>query len=429
MKQQSIFDCLYPSYRIDKPIRLIELFAGVGSQAMALRDLGANFEHHRVIEIDPFAIKSYNAIHGTAFELLDITQIHGDDLEVKDKDCYEYIMTYSYPCQDVSNAGKQKGMTKGSGTRSALLWEVERILKELNETASLPQVLLMENVPDVLNAKNIKDFNAWYAFLESLGYQSYYKLLNAKDYGVPQSRNRCFMVSVLGEYSYTFPKSIPLKKRLKDVLESCVDEKYYINDEVARKFANKDDISKTIRTSGRSSLDRHSWDVIQIGNCMSTANRDNPNQGRVYSIEGLSPTLCAMQGGNRQPMVLQNGHGFNKGGLKEICPTITTGAFQENNFVAEPVCLNSKVSGKQPSVQDRIYDTDAISTAITTSFMPSIYDQRIRKLTPLECWRLMDYSDEDFYKAKAVNSNTQLYKQAGNGIVKAALMAIFKEMI
>lgn len=390
MKQQSIFDCLYPLYRIKKPIRLIELFAGIGSQAMALRDLGANFEQYRVVEIDPFALKSYNAIHGTNFKPIDITQLHGDDLGIFDKKRYEYIMTYSFPCQDLSKAGKQAGMSRGSTTRSGLLWEVERILKELNETDSLPQVLLMENVPDVIGSKNIRDFNEWYAFLESIGYQSYYKLLNAKNYGVPQNRNRCFMISILGNYSYTFPRPIPLEKRLKDLLEAEVDERYYISDEIAYKFAIKSDISKTIRTSGRSSLDRHSWDIVQIGNCMPTKTRDNPNQGRVYATEGLSPTLSTTQGGNRQPMIIQNGHGFNKGGVKEICPTISASAFCENNFVC---------------------------------------DHRIRRLTPLECWRLMDYTDEDFYKAQAVNSNRQLYKQAGNGIVKAVLMAIFKEMI
>lgn len=390
VNQTSIFDCLYPAYRISKPIRLIELFAGIGSQAMALRDLNAGFEHYRVVEMDPFAIKSYNAIHGTNFKQIDITQLHGNDLGIFDKKRYEYIMTYSFPCQDLSKAGKQAGMPRGSTTRSGLLWEVERILKELNGTDSLPQVLLMENVPDVIGTKNIKDFNEWYAFLESIGYQSYYKLLNAKNYGVPQNRNRCFMISILGNYSYTFPRPIPLEKRLKDLLEAEVDERYYISDEIAYKFAIKSDISKTIRTSGRSSLDRHSWDIVQIGNCMPTKTRDNPNQGRVYATEGLSPTLSTTQGGNRQPMIIQNGHGFNKGGVKEICPTISASAFCENNFVC---------------------------------------DHRIRRLTPLECWRLMDYTDEDFYKAQAVNSNRQLYKQAGNGIVKAVLMAIFKEMI
>ena len=214
MNQMNMFEYTMPLFKITKPVRLIELFAGIGSQAMALRDIGVNFEHHRAIEIDPFAIKSYNAIHGTSFESNDITKLHGDDLGITSKDQYEYIMTYSFPCQDLSKAGKQAGMSKNSGTRSGLLWEVERILKELNDTDSLPQVLLMENVPDVIGTKNINDFNEWYAFLESMGYQSYYKLLNAWDYGVPQNRNRCFMISVLGNYNYTFPYPVPLEKRL-----------------------------------------------------------------------------------------------------------------------------------------------------------------------------------------------------------------------
>ena len=117
MTQPDIFTFLHPPYRITKPIRLIELFAGVGSQAMALRDIGANFIHHRVVEIDRFAIKSYNAIHGTDFEPTDITQLHGDDLGIIERDRYEYIMTYSYPCQDVSVAGKQRGMEKGKRKR------------------------------------------------------------------------------------------------------------------------------------------------------------------------------------------------------------------------------------------------------------------------------------------------------------------------
>lgn len=125
----NLFD--FPAVKIDKKIRLIELFAGIGSQAMALRDIGAAFEHHRVIEFDKYAMKAYNAIHGTSFEPTDICTVHGADLGITAKDKYSYIMTYSFPCQDLSVAGKQKGMAKGSGTRSGLLWEVERILSEL----------------------------------------------------------------------------------------------------------------------------------------------------------------------------------------------------------------------------------------------------------------------------------------------------------
>jgi len=388
MTQTDIFGYLYPDYKITKPIRLIELFAGVGTQAMALRDLGADFVHHRVVEMDPFAIKSYNAIHGTSFVPTGIATVSALDLKITDTDRYEYIMTYSFPCQDLSKAGKQKGMSKGNGTRSGLLWEVERLLKELNETDSLPQVLLMENVPDVIGTKNIKDFNEWYSFLESIGYQSYYKLLNAKDYGVPQNRNRCFMVSALGDYNYTFPKPVPLKKRLRDVLEIEVDEKYCLSDEYVERLLQRNkeqkdkgnghifkpktenDMSNAITTRQRGSSD--DTYVIQIGNCVQSKTRENPQAGRVHATKGIAPTLNCMEGGNRQPMILQNSQGFKL-------------------FVGS--------------------------------------DQRIRKLTPLECWRLMDYTDDDFRKAQAVNSDTQLYKQAGNGIVKAVLTAIFKELI
>ena len=223
-------------FKIKKPIRLIELFAGVGSQAMALRDIGADFEHYKVVEFDKYAIKSYNAIHGTDFEPMDITKIIGSDLGISDTDKYCYIMTYSFPCQDLSVAGKQKGMTKGSGTRSGLLWEVERLL---NEVENLPQVLLMENVPQVHSKANMPDFQKWIDFLESKGYSNYWQNLNAKNYGVAQNRNRCFMVSILGDYTYDFPNPIPLEKTMKDYLEDEVDGKYYINNEKAQKLIQK----------------------------------------------------------------------------------------------------------------------------------------------------------------------------------------------
>ena len=219
--------------QINKPIRLIELFAGIGSQAMALRDLGVKFEHYRVVEFDKYAIKSYNAIHGTNFPTTDITNIHGDDLGIVDTDSYYYLLTYSFPCQDLSLAGKQAGMTKGSGTRSGLLWEVERLL---NETENLPQILLMENVPQVHNKKNMADFHKWIEFLENKGYSNFWQDLNAKNYGVVQNRNRCFMVSILGDYIFEFPNPIELNKTMKDYLEDVVEEKYYIKNEKAQKL-------------------------------------------------------------------------------------------------------------------------------------------------------------------------------------------------
>lgn len=237
MTQMNLFDYLREPISITKPIRLIELFAGYGSQAMALKRIGARFEHYRVVEFDKYAIASYNAVHGTRFPTMDITKVHADDLNIVDTDKYCYMMTYSFPCTDLSVAGKQLGMSKGSGTRSGLLWEVERILTEIRDrNGELPQILFMENVPQVHSQDNMPDFRKWIDLLESIGYTNYYKDLNAKNYGVAQNRERCFMFSFLGEYNYHFPQPIPLKKKLKDYLEDNVDEKYYINNEKAQKL-------------------------------------------------------------------------------------------------------------------------------------------------------------------------------------------------
>ena len=225
-EQMSIWDGTTP-LKIDKPIRLIELFAGIGAQAKALERLGVPFEHYRICEFDKYAVTSYNAIHGTNFGTSDIRNITGADLGIVDTDKYCYIMTYSFPCTDLSLAGKQQGMSKGTGTRSGLLWEVERLLKELTE---LPQILLMENVPQVIGQKNIADFAEWIAFLDTLGYASKWAVLNATDFNVPQNRERCYMVSWLGDHSYFFPQGTGCKRALKDVLEKNVDEKYYLSD-------------------------------------------------------------------------------------------------------------------------------------------------------------------------------------------------------
>lgn len=204
---------------------------------MALKRIGAKFEHYRVVEFDKYAIASYNAVHGTNFPTMDITKVHADDMAIEDTKHFTYLLTYSFPCTDLSVAGKQAGMSKGSGTRSGLLWEVERILTEIRDSnGELPQILFMENVPQVHSQDNMPDFRKWLDFLESLGYTNYYQDLNAKNYGIAQNRERCFMFSFLGEYNYHFPQPIPLKKKLKDYLEDNVDEKYYINNEKADKL-------------------------------------------------------------------------------------------------------------------------------------------------------------------------------------------------
>lgn len=231
-EQLGLFDEEYPEYKISNKIRLIELFAGISAQSMALKRLGVDFERYRAVEFDEFAMKSYNAICGTDFKPTDIRDIHAADLGITERDKYTYIMTYSFPCTDLSLAGRQAGMSRDSGTRSGLLWEVERLLKECGD--NLPQVLVMENVIQVHSEKNLPDFEEWIQFLRSKGYSNFYGDLNAKDFGVPQNRDRCFMVSMLGKYDFKFPKPIPLEKVINDVLEEDVPEKFFIRNEKAQ---------------------------------------------------------------------------------------------------------------------------------------------------------------------------------------------------
>lgn len=223
-----IFSLLLPKYTINKnkKIRLISLFSGYDSQKLAFNYLGIDVEHYRAIEFDKYAMQSLNEIHNTNFETKDITKVSADELGIVDTENITYLLTYSFPCTDLSLAGKRAGMDRESGTRSGLLWEVERLLKETKEK---PQILIMENVPQVLSAKGWRE---WNVFLEKLGYSNYAQVLNAKCFGIPQNRERCFMVSILGEYSYEFPKSFESKDRLKDFLENNVDEKYCLSEKM-----------------------------------------------------------------------------------------------------------------------------------------------------------------------------------------------------
>lgn len=285
---------LYPTYKFTKPIRLIELFAGYGSQALALKYLGVPFEHWKICEWAVKSIQAYKDMHfpdetvenemtkqemieflfekgissnynepmtrkqverlsetqlrtickniEITHNLVNIQQVKGKDLCIKDTNEFTYLLTYSFPCQDLSLAGERKGMSDSS-TRSGMLWEVERILTECKELGSMPEVLLMENVPQVHGEGNIEDFNKWQLRLEELGYKNYWKDMIATDYGIPQTRNRTFMVSILGDYNYTFPQPFKLKKRLKDFLEQNVSKKYYLSEKRIKNFS-RDEVGK-----------------------------------------------------------------------------------------------------------------------------------------------------------------------------------------
>lgn len=186
-------------------LRVVELFAGIGAQASALERLGIPFES-TVCEINKQAYKVYCAIHGDTPNLWDITKVeHLPDCD---------LLTYSPPCQDISIAGSQKGLKEGSGTRSSLFWEVLRLLRDCKYRNKLPPVLIMENVDAIVNNDNLPHLNRFIIELNTLGYESSYSLMNAKDYGIPQNRNRFFMVSTLDKGHFVFPEPMPLEKCL-----------------------------------------------------------------------------------------------------------------------------------------------------------------------------------------------------------------------
>lgn len=483
MNQTSIFDFMYLKYKITKPIRLIEFFAGYGSQSLALKYLGIEFEHWKICEWAVKSIQAYKDIHfsddnedyGDIFtknalqeclyswgissnynepmtkeqinklsehqirqihnnicatnNLVNIQQVHVEDLEITDTDKYTYLLTYSFPCQDLSLAGKGKGMSDTS-TRSGMLWEVERILSECKELGAMPEVLLMENVPQVHGANNVDDFNKWQLRLEELGYKNYFQDLIATDYGIPQTRNRCFMVSILGDYSYTFPKPIPLELKLKDLLEDEVDEKYYLSDKMI-KYITKNGKVKS----------KNNFDVIDSYNKKITNNNvsgcivagQGRNQGSMLIIKNATKKgyLEATVGDGIDISSRMEHH---RGTVqKEKSQTLTTSCEVGTIVNTKPKVIagigNKCNNDTQYHQQNRIYD-DNVAISVTTAFNPYYKDNlRIRKLTPKECFRLMGVKDEDFEKIAKNQSDSSLYHLAGDSIVVNVLMAIFKEMM
>lgn len=205
-------------------MKVLELFGGIGACSKALTRLGIDFEIVDYVEIDKYAVKSFNAIHGTNFEPQDITNW--------DKDIQVDLIMHGSPCQSFSIAGKQEGGDKDSGTQSSLMYETIRIVEKLK-----PKFVLWENVKNLLSKNHIHNFNNYLEELNRLGYNNYYKVLNAKDYGIPQNRERVFTVSIrkdIDKGSFCFPEKQELKLRVQDLLEDHVDNKYYLNDELLK---------------------------------------------------------------------------------------------------------------------------------------------------------------------------------------------------
>ena len=300
-------------------MKLLSLFSGIGAFEKALDNLGVPFELVGFSEIDKYASASYCAIHGVDANknLGDITKIDENKLP-KDID----LVTYGFPCQDISLAGKQKGLFNddGSQTRSGLFFEALRIIE-----AAKPKVAIAENVKNLVGKKFNAQFQAVLASLDAAGYNNYWQVLNAKDYGIPQNRERVFIVSIRKDIDtgrFEFPKPFPLEKRLKDVLEEVVDAKYYLSDKMIAGFSKHndnhtqkgtgfiwkpktaDDIANCLRANASLCPTDNSIALRQVAQLYP--NSGNPQAGRIYDADGISPTMDSCSGGNRMPKIIES---------------------------------------------------------------------------------------------------------------------------
>ena len=492
MAQISLFDGSQ-RFVFRKPIRLIEFFAGYGSQSSALDELGIRYEHWKICEWAVKSIQAYKDNHfgdikidyskelskETIWEkltelgisanynmpltygqikrmgekecrkiynnikitnnLVNIQSVKGKDLEITDTDIYDYVLTYSFPCQDLSKAGKGAGMAKDSGTRSGLLWEVERILDECNELGNLPQVLLMENVPDVIGTNNVTHFADWLAKLEKLGYHCYWQVLNAKDFGIPQNRDRCFMVSVLGDYYYTFPQTYPLIHKLPNILEQQVDEKFYLS----RKALQGKLDTKFRTTSFEGCLPQ------EDGCCRTLCARDYKDPKCVVEIgeplacelrcdEGIRTFKDNIMGTLRTVDGCGDKHIIEPTLKEQLCnKLIESGLLKEGMVINHSYTngLNGKNPNSRVKLEDYIESDNGICNTLTTRpdvlgiAVEDLKNLRIRKLTPKECFRLMGIRDEAYKRIAKHQSRASLYHLAGDSIVVPVLVAIFGQFI
>lgn len=395
--------------------KVLSLFSGIGAFEKALKNIGVDYDLVGYSEIDKYASKSYAAIHNVdeSMNLGDITKINEKELP-KDID----LITYGYPCQDISLAGKQKGLFNedGSKTRSGLFFDALRIIEEIQ-----PRVAIAENVKNLVGKKFKPQFDIILDSLDKAGYNNYWQVLNAKDYGIPQNRERVFIVSIRKDIDngFEFPKAVPLQLRLKDMLDDEVDEKYYLSKEQIDRINNSNFMQEKKRLQEKDYVDTLlardykdpkcvAVEPKRIGGLFDTGTSKH-QAGSIWDKECISPTIDTMQGGYRQPLV-----------------TIDDNV--SNDEIKINVIGNHSPSGHDAS---RIVDENGLAPTVKENHgtvTATIQNYRIRKLTPKECWKLMGFDDEDFEKAEKVNSNTQLYKQAGNSIVVDVLENIFIEL-
>lgn len=410
------------NYKIKKKTRLIELFGGIGAQAKALEVLGVDFEHYRLCEIDKNSVASYNAIHNTDFIPQDITKWHAIDMGVVDTDIYEYIMTWSWPCQSNSVAGKGEGFKKGSGTKSSIVWEVERLLKECENK---PQVLVMENVCQCRTGKNKADFETVCKNLEDMGYKHFLFDLNAKEYNIAQSRKRCFMVSLLGDYDYKIPETIPLVYKVREYFEIDVDESFYIPKEKSEPLI-------------RDLVERGELEEVDIFD--NTLGFDG--KPRLYSE--YSPTIRASRAGLKavepfsQIVAMRGRYKANphlriaglpteqrlEANMRGVSNCLTT--VQKDSMVLENYIIYDDYNSNIRKDQDTLGTiTTNIGNKALRNGTKLIVGYALRNLTPKETMRIMGFDDADYYKMERVSTKTKIYRQSGNSIAVNCLVAIF----
>lgn len=401
-------------------LKMLSLFSGIGAFEKALENIGIKINLVNFCEIDKYASQAYCAIHNVdkKLNLNDVTEIKIDSLPTSGID----IITHGSPCQDFSTAGLQAGGDIGTGTRSSLMWNSVAIIEHVN-----PKYVIWENVKNVLSKKHKHNFEKYLNLLESFGYNNYYKVLNAKDYGIPQNRERIYVVSIrkdIDNKNFYFPEKEPLNLKLQDLLEKEVEEKFYLKDSQVERIRNSSFMQEKRRLQDKNFCDTilaRDWKdpkCVRIGGLYDTDKKTH-QIGSIYDKNHLSPALDTMGGGNRQPLIAEE---------KEV--SYIERKYQE--FFDKNGDIPEMFNPYNASEVKDIAPTQTLNCGGSAS-SATVYKKnsefKIRKLTPKECWRLMGFSDQDFNKAQTTGlSNTQLYKQAGNSIVVPVLEEIFKNL-
>ena len=461
-------------------IKVLSLFSGIGAFERAFCRIGLDWELVNYCEIDRWASLSYSMVNqcDESLNLRDVRTVTAETVRDRQVD----LITYGFPCQDISIAGKQQGFVNDSGesTRSGLFFEALRIIKELR-----PRYAIAENVKALTSTKFKNEFATVLSSLEEAGYNNYWRVLNAKDYGIPQNRERVFIVSIrrdVDEGDFQFPDKEPLMLRLRDMLEPAesVDEKYYLSTEregVRRLIAdlesryrinsstavcvasrgrnpanpsdrttgspteqrlepNSDGCTNTLTTVQKDNLLLIAEPgIIQVGNIVDNPNRDS-QRGRIYDPSGLAPTLNTVGGGGLEAKIVIDGltRDTQKQKARVFNPSGLAASLIATDYKEPPqISVIGQLKGGE---KGRVVDRDGIGYTLTaTEYKDPLkiaepehaYGVRIRKLTPRECWRLMGFLDEEFDRVHGI-SNSQLYKQAGNSIVVNVLSALLSQL-